>query len=45
MGNVKSSLAWMRKNNEDGCYDRTIEKNKDLLKYFIKEVPIRIEEV
>lgn len=43
MGNVKSSLHFMKKNNEEGRYDKTIEKNKDLFKYFIKEVPTRIE--
>lgn len=44
MGNVKSSIAWMKANNPEGIYDRTIEKNKDLFRYFIKEVPERIEE-
>lgn len=43
MGNLKSSLKFMKTNNSEGRYDRTIEKNKDLFKYFLKEVPQRIE--
>lgn len=43
MGNLKSSLEFMKKNNEEGRYDRTIEKNKSSFKYFLTEVPERVE--
>lgn len=45
MGKVKSSIAFMKNNNVDGQYDRTIEKNKSLLRYFMVEVPERIDNV
>lgn len=43
MGNVKSSLQFMKTNNPEGQYDRTIDKSKNLLRYFMTEVPHRIE--
>lgn len=49
MGNLKSSIQFMTNNNEylpeqnQGRYDRAIEKNKNLFKYFLKDVPERVE--
>lgn len=33
----------MKENNEEGRYDLTIEKNKNSFKYFLTEVPERVE--
>lgn len=44
MGNLKSSIAFMKTNNEDNQYDRALVNNKRALKYFINEVPQRIED-
>lgn len=43
MGSLKSSLQFMKANNEEGRYDRTLEKSKSLFKYFLTEVPERVE--
>lgn len=34
----------MKLNNTEGRYDRALEKNKSLFKYFLTDVPVRIEE-
>lgn len=43
MGNLKSSLQFMKQNNTEGRYDQALEKNKSLFKYFLTEVPERVE--
>lgn len=43
MGNLKSSISFMKLNNAEGRYDRALEKNKSLFKYFLTEVPERVE--
>lgn len=43
MGDLKSSLQFMKLNNSEGRYDIALEKNKSLLKYFLTEVPERVK--
>jgi len=43
MCNLKSAIAFMRSNNEEGRYDQAIEKQKKTLKYFMTEVPTRLQ--
>lgn len=43
MGNLKSSIKYMMNNNEENRYERALQKNKSALKYFMTEVPERID--
>lgn len=43
MLNLKSSLAYMKKNNADGIRDSAIEKQTAAFKYFLTSVPEREE--
>lgn len=43
MGKLKESIQFMKKNNEENRYDLTIEKQKGAFKYFLNEVPERVE--
>lgn len=49
MGNLKSSIQMMTKNNEylpdqkRGRYDIALEKQRNLFKYFLTDVPERVE--
>lgn len=43
MGNLKSSILFMKQNNSEGRYDSALEKQKNLFKYFLTEVPERVE--
>ncbi len=49
MLNLKSAAAYMKANNEwlpeynRGRYDGTLERNRLSFKYFLKEVPERVE--
>lgn len=43
MLNLKSSIAYMKRNNIDGVRDSAIEKQTAAFKYFLTKVPVREE--
>lgn len=49
MGDLKEHQAYLRKNNEflpeynRGRYDNALERSRILFKYFLRDVPERVE--
>ena len=43
MINLKSSLKFMKENNEEGRYDNALEKQSKAFRYFLTSVPERVE--
>lgn len=42
MGNLKSSINFMKNNNVDNQYDLALDRQKKALKYFFTSVPERL---